>query len=119
VTNLQSRITEEDRVLDRHINDMLVDWNKSKPVHGSSRPKDAVALLGSFDERFKKMKEDLTNVMKAKSALEMTEATGQASGAQGQNTVKLDNAMEELQDLLGVYGTRERGCDMSRSYFTV
>lgn len=101
MTNLQSRITEEDRILDRHINDMLMDWNKSKPVHGSSRPKDAVALLGSFEERFKKMKDDLTNVMKAKSALEMTEATGLASGAQGQNTAKLDNAIEELQDLLG------------------
>jgi len=47
VTNLQSRITEEDRILDRNINDMLIDWNKSKPVHGSSRPEECgcTALL--------------------------------------------------------------------------
>jgi hypothetical protein len=78
---------------------MLAEWNKLKPVQGTSSPRDSVATLRAFEERFKKMRDDLANVTKAKTALEMSEALGLPGG--DQNKIRLDNSMEELQDLLG------------------
>lgn len=78
---------------------MLVEWNKSKPIQGTQRPKDAILLINNFEDKFKKLKEDLENVVKAKNALEISDLGVSLVGAQTTN--KLDIAFEELYDLGG------------------
>ncbi|KAI1728166.1 dynein heavy chain and region d6 of dynein motor domain-containing protein [Ditylenchus destructor] len=101
IANLQDRILKEDKILEKQINEVLTEWNKLKPVQGSQRPKEAIQLLNAFEDKFNKLKEDLENVVKAKSALEISESSVNVTGVQSIN--KLDVAFEELRDLSGVW----------------
>uniref|UniRef100_A0A915D7E3 AAA+ ATPase domain-containing protein n=1 Tax=Ditylenchus dipsaci TaxID=166011 RepID=A0A915D7E3_9BILA len=100
IANLQSKILNEDKVLEKQISDLLSDWNKSKPVHGAQRPKESIMLLNNFEDKFNKVKEELENIVKAKLALEIIDSVN-LNGAQATN--KLEIAFEELRDLSGVW----------------
>ncbi|VDN07087.1 unnamed protein product [Thelazia callipaeda] len=98
VANLQTKIKEEDEMVEKRTQDVLADWDKSKPVQGSHRPSDALAALAVFEARLNKVKEDRENMVKAKGALEMTEPLLTTT-----HGTKLDVAIEELSDLKGVW----------------
>lgn len=100
VANLQTRILEEDKLLEKHINDVIADWNKSKPIHGTQRPKDALILLTRFEDKFKRLREEQSNIVKAKNALEISDSLIHVSH---QATNKLENAVEELEDLSSIF----------------
>lgn len=87
--------------MDKQINDVLVEWNKNKPIQGTQRPKEAIILINNFEDKFKKLKEDLENVVKANNALEISDLVVSLVGSQTTN--KLDIAFEELHDLTGSF----------------
>uniref|UniRef100_A0A183BLW5 Dynein heavy chain, cytoplasmic n=2 Tax=Globodera pallida TaxID=36090 RepID=A0A183BLW5_GLOPA len=100
VANLQTRILDEDKLLEKHINDLVADWNKSKPIHGTHRPKEALILLSGFEDKFKRLKEERSNIVNAKSTLEISDSLIHVTN---QTTNKLEVAIEELNDLTGVW----------------
>lgn len=107
MANLQQRIKDEDEVVEKHVIDILGEWEKAKPTHGERRPRDALHILSSFEERFLKVREDRENMVKAKNALDITDGLRIANQAS-----KLDIAIEELNDL------RSKGC-LSFSLFFI
>lgn len=96
VSNLQSRIKEEDEIVEKRMQEILGDWAKSRPVQGAHKPKDALQLLGSFEDKFNKLKDDRANMVRAKTALDISDTVGLT-----EYITKLDVAMEELTDLKG------------------
>lgn len=82
--------------MERRIVEVLGDWDKDKPTHGTRRPREAVQVLSSYEERFTKVREDRENMVRAKNALDMTDTL-----RVGTQSTKLDVAMEELADLRG------------------
>jgi len=96
ITNLQTRIHEEDKLLEKHINELINEWNKSRPVKGAIRPKDALAILINFEDKFKRLKDEQENIVKAKNALEISESVVSINQ---QSASKLELAIEELEDL--------------------
>lgn len=96
---MQARIKEEDDVVEKRIVEVLGDWEKDKPTHGNRRPRDAIQVLSSYEERFTKVREDRENMVRAKNALDMADAL-RVGGTQ---VSRLDVAMEELVDLRGLY----------------
>lgn len=95
---MQSRILEEDRLLEKQINEALTEWSKSKPISGKQKPSDAIIILSGFDERFKRLKDEQLNIEKAKHALEVGDAL---SNIGQQITSRLEAAYEELLELIG------------------
>lgn len=81
-------------MVEKRLVDVLNEWNKAKPTHGDHRPRDALQVLTSFEERFTKAKEDRENMVRAKNALDITDAM-----RIGSQFSKLDVAIEELSDL--------------------
>ncbi|VDK17416.1 unnamed protein product [Anisakis simplex] len=98
VANLQSKIKEEDELVEKRTEDVLGEWDKAKPIKGSQKPTDALASLAAFEAKLNKVKEDRENMVKAKGALEMNEPI-----VAGSHAAKLDVAVEELSDLKGVW----------------
>jgi len=96
ITNLQTRIHEEDKLLEKHINELINEWNKSRPVKGAIRPKDALAILINFEDKFRRLKDEQKNIVKAKNALEISESVVSINQ---QSASKLELAIEELEDL--------------------
>lgn len=61
----------EDRAVEARTNDLLVDWEHSKPIEGRLRPDEALQQLTEFEVKFSRLKEERDNVAKAKEALEL------------------------------------------------
>ncbi|XP_065449670.1 cytoplasmic dynein 1 heavy chain 1-like isoform X1 [Chrysemys picta bellii] len=98
VENLQMKIVQEDRAVESRTTDLLIDWEKTKPVTGNLRPEEALQALTAFEGKFGRLKDDREKCAKAKEALELTD-TGLLSGSEERVQV----ALEELQDLKGVW----------------
>uniref|UniRef100_A0A914WTV1 Cytoplasmic dynein 1 heavy chain 1 n=2 Tax=Plectus sambesii TaxID=2011161 RepID=A0A914WTV1_9BILA len=98
VSNLQSKICQEDKVVENRTADVLADWEKNKPTEGSQKPDQALVALQSFEAKLHKLKEDRDNIVKAKDALELADTAQPSVHAE-----KLNVALEELQDLKGVW----------------
>jgi dynein heavy chain 1, cytosolic len=80
--------------------DLINDWNKSRPVNGAIRPKDALATLTGFEDKFKRLKDEQENIVKAKTALEISESV---ISINQQAASKLEIAIEELGDLSSIF----------------
>ncbi|CAJ0934537.1 unnamed protein product, partial [Mesorhabditis belari] len=98
VANLQSKIKEEDELVEKRTVETLQDWERSRPIEGGQRPADALTLLTNFEQRMGKLQEDREKMKKARLALDMTENTGVPAEAD-----RLVVALEELNDLKGVW----------------
>ncbi|CAJ0934299.1 unnamed protein product, partial [Mesorhabditis belari] len=98
VANLQSKIKEEDELVEKRTVETLQDWERSRPIEGGQRPADALTLLTNFEQRMGKLQEDRDKMKKARLALDMTENTGVPAEAD-----RLVVAVEELNDLKGVW----------------
>lgn len=53
--------------------EFLNEWDKGKPVQGSTRPDAALKSLAIYEGKLGRLKEDRSNVAKAKEALELME----------------------------------------------
>lgn len=98
MANLQTRIKEEDEIVEKRMQEILGDWAKSRPVQGAHKPKDALQLLAAFEDKFNKLKDDRENMVRAKNALDITDTV-----VLTEYMTKLDVAVEELNDLKGSF----------------
>lgn len=57
--------------MEMRTNDLMLDWERSKPVEGKIRPDEALGQLQQFESKFARLKEERDNVTKAKEALEL------------------------------------------------
>ncbi|XP_054277851.1 dynein heavy chain, cytoplasmic-like isoform X3 [Macrosteles quadrilineatus] len=103
VQSLQQKIVAEDKAVETRTNDLLLDWERSKPVEGKIRPDEALQQLQLFESKFSRLKEERDNVAKAKEALELQDPSGVSSSEDRMLVV-----FEELQDLRGVWSELSR-----------
>ncbi|XP_055846761.1 dynein heavy chain, cytoplasmic isoform X3 [Episyrphus balteatus] len=98
VASLQAKIVAEDKAVETRTVDFLNDWEKNKPTGGKTRPDDALQQLQMFESKYSRLKEERDNVAKAKEALELQE-----SAIPNNSSERMNVALEELQDLRGVW----------------
>ena len=70
---MQMKIISEDQAVETRSSELLFEWEKNKPVQGSTRPDVALNNLAIFEGKFSRLKEDRDNVARAKEALELME----------------------------------------------
>lgn len=73
---MQMKIISEDQAVETRTSELLFEWEKGKPVQGSTRPDVALNNLAIFEGKFSRLKEDRDNVARAKEALELMEPGG-------------------------------------------
>ncbi|CAG2102482.1 unnamed protein product, partial [Medioppia subpectinata] len=100
VSSLQVKIVAEDKSVESRTLDFLHEWERGKPIEGSSSPKEALNRLTIFETKFNHLREDRDNVLRAKEALELLEPGLAPVSASDE---KLQVALEELQDLKEVW----------------
>jgi len=71
VATLQTKILNEDKMIETRIQLFLEDWEKDKPIKYDTRPTDALSQLAHFENRYSKLNDERVNIMKAKEALEI------------------------------------------------
>ena len=98
VASLQMKIVAEDKMVESRTSDLLVEWEKEKPVAGDFRPEDAVKSLTILEGKFARLREERDSIQNAKEALELTEP-----GVMSPSEDRVQVAMEELADLKGVW----------------
>ncbi|XP_005182290.1 dynein heavy chain, cytoplasmic isoform X3 [Musca domestica] len=98
VASLQAKIVAEDKAVETRTLDFLKDWEDNKPTGGKIRPDDALQQLQLFESKYSRLKEERDNVAKAKEALELQE-----SAVANNSSERMNVALEELQDLRGVW----------------
>uniref|UniRef100_A0A915HKX7 Dynein heavy chain, cytoplasmic n=1 Tax=Romanomermis culicivorax TaxID=13658 RepID=A0A915HKX7_ROMCU len=98
VGTLQSKIKQEDTVVENRTVEILNEWEKQKPVEGTFRPENVLQALSLFESKLNRLKDDRDNIVKAKEALELTDPAHVST--QGE---RLKVALEELHDLKSVW----------------
>uniref|UniRef100_A0A7E4ZT92 Dynein heavy chain, cytoplasmic n=1 Tax=Panagrellus redivivus TaxID=6233 RepID=A0A7E4ZT92_PANRE len=97
IANLQTRIKEEDAVVEKRVEGVLSDWDKAKPIQGNQRPRESLLTLEAFEDKISKLREDRDNMVKAKNALEISDTSSTS------HMSRLDVSMEELEALKSVW----------------
>ncbi|VDL72361.1 unnamed protein product [Nippostrongylus brasiliensis] len=98
VNNLQTKIREENELVEKRTQETLSEWERAKPVEGAQRPSEALMALNTFEQKIAKLSEDREKMRRARHALDMADPTGVPVDAD-----KLAVAAEELADLKGVW----------------
>jgi dynein heavy chain 1 len=90
---MQQKIMGEDKNADAKIKDLILEWDKNKPVQGDISPGTALNGLSIFEGRVTRLKEDYDQVCRAKEALDLDV----------KKDVRLVPILEELVDLKSVW----------------
>lgn len=90
---MQLKIVAEDKIVENKINDVLLEWEQTRPVQGSMRADTALNTINVFEGRLNRVQEEYDLVCRAKEALdlELTRHT------------RLEPVFEELRDLKAVW----------------
>ena len=96
VASLQAKIMSEDKAVEGRTLTFLGEWEKEKPVKADLKPSEALRQLLLFENRYTKLKDERSNVLRAKEALEI-------QGIGSETADRFSVALEELQDLKGVW----------------
>ncbi|TFK57575.1 dynein heavy chain protein 1 [Heliocybe sulcata] len=93
LAGLQLKITAEDKIVENKINDIIQEWEQTRPVQGNMRADTALNTINIFEGRLTRVQEEYDLVCKAKEALdlELTRHT------------RLEPVFEELRDLKAVW----------------
>lgn len=102
IASLRLKIVAQDQVVEQRTTDLMIEWEKGKPIQGSSAPIDALSCLAIYETKFTQLKEDRNNVARAKDALELVDQNANIEQFKS-SSEKLEVAFEELQDLKGVW----------------
>jgi len=97
VSLLQTKVLGEEALVETRTNELLTEWEASRPVAGETRPEQALRQLQVFETKFGRLREERDNMAKAKDALELRDA-GSAVSDQ-----RILASMEEMADLAGVW----------------
>ncbi|KAF9498186.1 dynein heavy chain protein 1 [Pleurotus eryngii] len=93
LAGLQLKIVAEDKIVENKINDVIVEWEQSRPVQGSLRADTAMNTINVLEGKITRVAEEYDLVCRAKEALdlELTRHT------------RLEPVFEELRDLKAVW----------------
>ncbi|KAH7883931.1 dynein heavy chain and region D6 of dynein motor-domain-containing protein [Phlebopus sp. FC_14] len=93
LAGLQLKIVAEDKIVENKINDILTEWEQTRPVQGSMRADTAMNTINVFEGKLNRVQEEYDLVCRAKEALdlELTRHT------------RLEPVFEELRDLKAVW----------------
>ncbi|KAK3805063.1 MAG: dynein heavy chain [Linnemannia elongata] len=95
IAGLQMKIVTEDKAVEQKISEILLDWEKNKPVQGNIKPDIATNTLNIFEGRVTRVKEEFDMVCRAKEALDLDLSTDD----------RLEPVLEELRDLKSVWSS--------------
>ncbi|CAH8838540.1 unnamed protein product [Trichobilharzia szidati] len=98
VASLQMKVVAEDKIVEGKTSELLLSWDKEKPIAGNLKPEEAVSQLTILEGKFNRLREERDNIQRAKEALELTE-----SGVLSPTEQRVQVAFEELQDLKNVW----------------
>ena len=90
---LQLKITAEDKIVENKINDVLQEWEKTRPVQGNMRADTAMNTINVFEAKLNRVQEEYDLVCRAKEALDLDLVRHK----------RLDPVFEELKDLKAVW----------------
>jgi dynein heavy chain 1 len=87
------KIVAEDKIVENKINDVITEWEQTRPVQGNIRADTAMNTINVFEGKLNRVQEEYDLVCRAKEALdlELTRHT------------RLEPVFEELRDLKAVW----------------
>ncbi|TFY78308.1 hypothetical protein EWM64_g5702 [Hericium alpestre] len=93
LAGLQLKIVAEDKIVENKINDILAEWEQTRPVQGNMRADTAMNTINVFEGKLNRVQEEYDLVCRAKEALDLELSRHQ----------RLDPVFEELRDLKAVW----------------
>ncbi|CCL98405.1 uncharacterized protein FIBRA_00400 [Fibroporia radiculosa] len=93
LAGLQLKIVAEDKIVENKINDIIQEWEQSRPVQGSMRSDTALNTINVFEGKLTRIQEEYDLVCRAKEALDLELI----------RHTRLDPVFEELRDLKAVW----------------
>lgn len=90
---LQLKIVAEDKIVENKINDIIQEWEQTRPVQGSMRADTALNTINVFEGKLTRVQEEYELVCKAKEALDLELI----------RHTRLEPVFEELRDLKAVW----------------
>ena len=93
VAGLQLKIVAEDKIVENKINDVIQEWEQTRPVQGSMRADTALNTINVFEGKLTRVQEEYELVCKAKEALDLELI----------RHTRLEPVFEELRDLKAVW----------------
>ncbi|KAI0762764.1 dynein heavy chain protein 1 [Fomes fomentarius] len=93
LAGLQLKIVAEDKIVENKINDIIQEWEQTRPVQGSMRADTALNTINIFEGKLTRVQDDYELVCKAKEALDLELI----------RHTRLEPVFEELRDLKAVW----------------
>ena len=90
---LQLKIVAEDKIVENKINDIMQEWEQTRPVQGNIRADTALNTINVFEGKLNRVQEDYDLVCRAKEALDLELI----------RHTRLEPVFEELRDLKAVW----------------
>ncbi|KAJ6231571.1 dynein heavy chain [Anaeramoeba flamelloides] len=90
---LQSKMEQEDKLLNMRYDQFLNDWKEDKPIDGKIIPSIAINRLQTFEQKIKELKNDFEKLSKAREALNMFPS----------KQINFENILDELDSLKQVW----------------
>jgi dynein heavy chain 1, cytosolic len=93
LAGLQLKITAEDKIVENKINDVIAEWEQTRPVQGNMRADTAMNTINIFEGKLTRVQEEYDLVCRAKEALDLELI----------RHTRLEPVFEELRDLKAVW----------------
>ncbi|KAM6498345.1 dynein heavy chain protein 1 [Amanita muscaria] len=93
LAGLQLKIVAEDKIVENKINDIILEWEQTRPVQGNLRADTAMNTINVFDGKLNRVQEEYDLVCRAKEALDLELV----------RHTRLEPVFEELRDLKAVW----------------
>ncbi|KAI0063221.1 dynein heavy chain protein 1 [Artomyces pyxidatus] len=93
LAGLQLKIVAEDKIVENKINDILTEWEQTRPVQGNMRADTAMNTINVFEGKLNRVAEEYDLVCRAKEALDLELI----------RHTRLEPVFEELRDLKAVW----------------
>lgn len=87
------KIVAEDKIVENKINDVMQEWEQTRPVQGNIRADTALNTINVFEGKLNRVQEDYDLVCRAKEALDLELI----------RHTRLEPVFEELKDLKAVW----------------
>lgn len=93
IAGLQLKIVAEDKIVENKINDIILEWEQTRPVQGNLRADTAMNTINVFEGKLNRVQEEYDLVCRAKEALDLELV----------RHTRLEPVFEELRDLKAVW----------------
>ncbi|KZT06248.1 dynein heavy chain [Laetiporus sulphureus 93-53] len=93
LAGLQLKIIAEDKIVENKINDIIQEWEQTRPVQGNMRADTALNAINVFEGKLNRIQEEYDLVCRAKEALDLELV----------RHTRLEPIFEELRDLKAVW----------------